>query len=215
MVTFCHSEGDNLLLGPVPRAYPAWAMKILAVLLLFFSGSAWASQPCVITYSIIRTDTLGNVNEGVSGKTLKWLTKDLEKKYPGVCYTAPDPSVTTVLVIMAVPETYHGTRVVTTQGDTSGRITDSDGDTANYTGTNSTSTAVPYSFAYGRFTLTVETYVNGKATAHHRFQQDGIYNTMYGIPLGGRGHHPQKALIEDAVKWLSSGGLNDPLQRVQ
>lgn len=190
-------------------------MKILAVLLLFFSASAWASQPCVITYSVIQKDTLGNVTEGVNGKNLKWLTKDLEKKYPGVCYAPPDPSVTTVLVIMAVPETYHGTRVVTTQGDTSGRITDSDGDTANYTGTNSSSTAVPYSFDYGRFTLTVETYVNGKAIAHHRFQQNGIYNTMYGIPLGGRGHHPQKALIEDAVKWLSAGGLNDPLQRAE
>jgi hypothetical protein len=38
---------------------------------------------------------------------------------------------------------------------------------------------------------------------------------MYGVPLGGRGHHPVKALIEDAVKWLHAGGLEDPLQSVR
>jgi hypothetical protein len=45
--------------------------------------------------------------------------------------------------------------------------------------------------------------------------QDGIYRTMYGIPLGGRGHHPEKALIEDAVKWMSAGGLSNPYQSAQ
>jgi len=184
-------------------------------ILLLCPAPAWAAQPCVIKYSIIQKDTLGNVTEGITGKDLKWLTKDLEKKYPSVCYASPDPSVTTVLVITSVPETYHGTRVVTTEGDSSGNVRDSDGNTATYTGTNSTSTAVPYSFDYGRFTLTVETLVDHKVTVHRRFQQNGIYNTMYGIPLGGRGHHPQKALIEDAVKWLSSGGLSDPLQSAE
>jgi hypothetical protein len=38
---------------------------------------------------------------------------------------------------------------------------------------------------------------------------------MSEIPLGGRGHYPEKALIEDAVKWLSKGGLNDPLQSAE
>jgi hypothetical protein len=63
--------------------------------------------------------------------------------------------------------------------------------------------------------LTVETFgAEGKPVVRHRFQQNGIYNTMYGIPLGGRGHHPGKALIEDAVKWIHGGGLDDPLQSV-
>jgi hypothetical protein len=59
--------------------------------------------------------------------------------------------------------------------------------------------------------LTLETLgPNGKITVNRRFAQNGIYCTVYGIPLGGRGHHPEKALFEDAVKWMSSGGLSSP-----
>lgn len=61
--------------------------------------------------------------------------------------------------------------------------------------------------------LTVQTMGDdGQPIVRHRFQQDGIYRTMYGIPLGERGHHPGKALIEDAVKWIHNGGLDDPRQ---
>lgn len=64
--------------------------------------------------------------------------------------------------------------------------------------------------------LTIETFgADGKPVVRRKFQQDGIYRTMYGVPLGGRGHHPVKALIEDAVKWLHAGGLEDPLQSVR
>jgi hypothetical protein len=72
---------------------------------------------------------------------------------------------------------------------------------------------VPYSFEYGQFMLTIETVGDdGKAMVRRRIQQNGVYSTMYGIPLGGRGHHPVKALIEDAVKWIHTGGLDDRLQ---
>ena len=61
--------------------------------------------------------------------------------------------------------------------------------------------------------LTVETFdSDGKPVVRRRFQQNGIYRTMYGVPLGGRGHHPAKALIEDAVKWIHAGGLANSLQ---
>jgi hypothetical protein len=64
--------------------------------------------------------------------------------------------------------------------------------------------------------LTVETFGDdGKLIARRRFEQNGIYNTMYGIPLGGRGHHPAKALVEDAVKWIHEGGLDDATQSVR
>jgi hypothetical protein len=56
---------------------------------------------------------------------------------------------------------------------------------------------------------------NDKVTVNRRFAQDGIYRTMYGIPLGGRGHHPAKALIEGAVKWISAGGLSNSYQSAQ
>jgi hypothetical protein len=42
----------------------------------------------------------------------------------------------------------------------------------------------------------------------HRFQQRGIYHTLYGIPLGGKGHHPAHAVIEEAAEWINSGGLS-------
>jgi hypothetical protein len=177
--------------------------------------------PCATTYSVIQEDTLGNVQQGISkSKDLKWADKDLEKKYPDVCYAAPDPSVKTVFVITVAPATYNGTKVVTNTDTTptSGTVTDTDGNTATYQGTQTTttSTAVPYSFDYGKFMLTVETFgADGKPVVRRRFQQNGIYRTMYGVPLGGRGHHPAKALIEDAVKWIHTGGLADSLQGVR
>jgi len=188
--------------------------------------------PCATTYSVIQEDKLGNVRQGLANpKNQKWATKDLEKKYPDVCYAAPDPSVKTVFVITVVPATYHGTRVVTNsqthETPTSGTVTDTTPGSSTYgqqvgtysgseTTTTTSSTAVPYSFEYGRFMLTVETFGDdGKPIARRRFEQNGIYNTMYGIPLGGRGHHPAKTLVEDAVKWIHAGGLDDPTQSVR
>jgi hypothetical protein len=184
--------------------------------------------PCATTYSVIQEDTLGNVRQGISkAKDLKWADKDLEKKYPDVCYVAPDPSVKTVFVITVVPATYNGTRVETNTNitPTSGTITDTTPGSTTYgqqvgtyegTQTSTTSTAVPYSFEYGRFMLTIETFgADGKPVVRRRFQQNGIYHTLYGVPLGGRGHRPAKALIEDGVKWIHAGGLDDPLQTVR
>lgn len=209
--------------------------KFLVLILLGIPVCGVAKQkdngrpPCATTYSVIQEDKLGNVQQGLSNpKNIKWADKNLEKKYPDVCYAAPDPSVKTVFVITVVPATYHGTRVVTSsetnETPTSGTITDATPGSSTYgqqvgtyNGTASTtttsSTAVPYSFEFGKFMLTIETFgVDGKPVVRRRFQQDGIYRTMYGVPLGGRGHHPVKALIEDAVKWIHAGGLEDPLQ---
>ena len=173
-------------------------------------------QPCVITYSIIEKDTLGNVNQGASAKNQRWLTESLEKKYPGVCYAAPDPSIKIVLVITITPATYNGTRLITNTAETTGNASDNDGNSATYNGTTTSTAAVPYSFDYGKYMLTVETLgPNGKVTVNRRFAQDGMFRTIYGIPLGGRGHHPEKALVEDAVKWMSGGGLSNPFQSAQ
>lgn len=178
--------------------------------------------PCATTYSVVQEDKLGNIQQGLSNpKNVKWVNKDLEKKYPDVCYVAPDPAVKTVFVIAITPATYHGTTIVTNTETTptSGSVTDtSTGDTATYQGTqtSTSSTAVPYSFEYGKYLLTVETFgADGKPIVRRRFEQNGIYHTMYGVPLGGRGHHPAKALIEDAVKWIHAGGLEDPSQSVR
>ena len=143
--------------------------KLLILMLLAIPVGAAAKNkdngrpPCATTYSVIQEDKLGNVQQGISkSKDLKWADKDLEKKYPDVCYAAPDPSVKTVFVITVAPATYNGTKVVTNTDTTptSGTVTDTDGNTATYQGTqtSTTSTAVPYSFDYGKFMLTVETF---------------------------------------------------------
>lgn len=195
---------------------------ITMALLVAMSAPGFASKnttgaSCKTLYTIIQRDTLGNVQQGISGrKHLKWLMVSLEKKYPGVCYVGPDPSVKIVFVITVKPSTYHGTRIVSSGGVNSGRVVDDSGNAATYSGTSSSSTAIPYSFDYGKYMLTIETVdENHKFSVRHRFEQNGIYLTLYGIPLGGRGHHPQQALIEDAVKWIYTGGLSDPLQSVQ
>jgi hypothetical protein len=147
----------------------------------------------------------------------KWFREKVEKKNPSVCYVDPAPSVSLVFVIVVTPDTYHGTRVVTNtstnSNPTSGTITDQDGNTATYSGTqettSTTSTAVPYSFEYGIYTLSVERQQrDGSYIVLHRFQQRGIYHTLYGIPLGGKGHHPVHAVIEEAAEWINSGGLS-------
>lgn len=192
------------------------------LLLLLFTAPAFASKKsdrpvCATTYSILEKDTLGNVNQGANDKNLKWLQGDLEKKYPDVCYRPPSPAVTTVFVVTVEGSTYNGSRVVANTANSSGSVTNTtNGNTGTYTGTTTSYSAVPYSFDYGKYMLAVETLGAGdKVTVHHRFAQDGIYHTLYGVPLGGRGHHPEKALIEDAIKWIHNGGMEDSLQSAQ
>jgi hypothetical protein len=162
-------------------------------------------------------DTLKNFKQGLPPDDQKWFREKVEKKNPSVCYVDPAPSVSLVFVIIVTPDTYHGTRVVTNtstnSNPTNGTITDQDGNTATYSGTQETtstsSTAVPYSFEYGIYTLSVERQQrDGSYVVLHRFQQRGIYHTLYGIPLGGKGHHPAHAVIEEAAEWINSGGLS-------
>ena len=194
----------------------------MALIAFFLSSAAWAkdkiqSSPCAVKFSVVEKDKLGNVQQGVEkAKSLKWLETDLQKKYPDVCYVTPDQMATALLYITVEPATYHGTRTVTTSSNTRGNITGNDGESATYQGTTESSAVVPDTFEYGRFTLAVESMTaEGKQGVRHRFEQDGIYHTLYGIPLGGRGHHPQQAIIEDAVKWIHQGGLEDSLQSAQ
>src|SRR5713226_7114709 len=77
--------------------------ELLILMLLEISVGAAAKNKdngrplCATTYSVIQEDKLGNVQQGISkSKDLKWADKDLGKKYPDVCYAAPDPSVKTV-----------------------------------------------------------------------------------------------------------------------
>jgi len=203
--------------------------KIITAFFLAFlalPGLAKKHSPvatCQTKFTVVREDHLKNITQGLSKKDAKWFEKKIEKKYPDVCYVAPAPEVPLVFYISVAPAVYHGTRVAqhteTHDSPVTGTVTDENGSRSDIQGTTTTttttSTAVPYSLDYGVFTLTVETSETaGKWKARHRFQQRGLYSTLYGIPLGGKGHHPLHAVIEEAAKWIHEGGLTNPLQTV-
>lgn len=174
-------------------------------------------------FTVVFKDTLDNVKQGLSADDVKWFQKHLAKKYPGVWYVEPAPTVPVVFFITVTPDVYHGTRAVygtsRQSNPVSGTVTEQDGSTSQVSGTVETtttsSTAVPYSVAYGIYTLALERRrSDGKFDVAHRFRQKGLYNTLYGIPLGGKGHHPIHTVIEEAARWINSGGLLDPLQSV-
>lgn len=177
--------------------------------------------PCQTKFSVVLQDHLKNIREGLPKKQAKWFKKKIEKKYPDVCYVPPSPDVPVVFYIAETTAVYHGTRVVTNQHTNdipvTGTVTDENGNSSDIQGTatttTTTSTRVPYSADYGIYTLTVKTREGPKEwRARHRFQQKGLYHTLYGIPLGGKGHHPFRAVIEEASKWVHEGGLNNPLE---
>jgi hypothetical protein len=198
-------------------------ITLAASLLLCVAGATAQSKVPCTQFTVVSQDALNNVQQGLSADDVRWFEKELAKKYPGACYAQPAPSVPVVFYITESAAVHRGTRVVnqtfTQSIPISGTVTDqhtntSDIDATAYA-TSTSSVAVPYSFDYGIYTLAVERRVNGgKFEVAHTFQQKGLYRTLDGIPLGGRGHHPAYAVIEDAVKWLNAGGLTDPNQFV-
>jgi hypothetical protein len=188
-------------------------MKVLALVgLLLSTISAFCQQAtppppgCVVTFTVATQDSLKNLKMGLLPKDVEWVNK-LQEKYPGVCYVGPSKTPHAVLLIAITPDTYHGERTVT---DTATTTSDTDS-TVRYT--TRSEHQQPYSVEYGIYTLMVErTHPDGSLTTLQTFQQKGLYYQISGIPLGGRGHHPAHAVIEDAIKWLSAGGLSDPTQ---
>ena len=207
-------------------------MKRGLVILILFCAAALAAAakdnpaiPCQVYFNVVTQDRLKNVSQGLSAENAEWFQKKIEKKYPGACYAKPAQLAPIAFFITITPDTYHGTRIVdntsshTSESPVTGTIRDEDGNVSHVDGTVETtttttsSTAVPYSFEYGIFTLTVERQrSDGKFDTLQTFQQKGIYHTLYGIPLGGKGHHPVHAVIEDAAKWVNGGGLTDQRQ---
>jgi hypothetical protein len=194
---------------------------LLCAAVLAASAKDKPAIPCQVYFNVVTQDRLKNVSQGLSAENAEWFQKKMTKKYPGACYAEPTHLAPVVFFITIKPDTYHGTRIVnntsTASNPVNGTITDEDGNTSEVSGTVETtttsSTAVPYSFEYGVFTLTVERRrSDGGFDTLQTFQQKGIYNTLYGIPLGGKGHHPVHAVIEDATKWVNGGGLADQRQ---
>lgn len=197
------------------------AAQVAVICLVCLAGASAQTNPTCTSFTVVTQDKLKNVKEGLSPDDAKWFREKIEKKYPGACYVDPTAAASTVFYITITPDTYNGTRIVnqtsTQATPVRGTITDQDGNVSYVNGTEQTtstsSTAVPYSFEYGIFTLVVQSRrSDGTFETVQTFQQKGLYNTLYGIPLGGRGHHPAHAVIEDAAKWVNGGGLTDQRQ---
>ncbi|HXH51420.1 MAG TPA: hypothetical protein VNM47_18940 [Terriglobia bacterium] len=191
---------------------------IPAFLVAFLAVPALAKKPapaptCETKFTVVIEDDLHNIKQGLADKDVKWFKKEIEKKYPDVCYVAPAPEVPLVFYISTSPAVYHGTRRVTTQSQSKTDIS-GDVDATARTATDSEST-VPYDVNYDICTLTIETRDGPKNwKARHRFQQKGLFHTYAGIPLGGKGHHPIHTVIQEAAKWVHEGGLTNPLETV-
>lgn len=154
-----------------------------------------------------------------------WLKK-MAKKYPDVCYVPPNAQETVEFVIVTGRAIYHGTSVQTYSSPTSststttGTVTDDDGNTASVdaqtetTGTTSSSVAVPYETPYNILTLTVERKkTDGHFEPLRRFQMNSLHPVVYGISFG-KGKHPIANVMEEAIKWIHEGGLNNPTQSI-
>jgi len=170
---------------------------------------------------VVSWDKLNNVTIGLSAADVKWFQKTFAKKFPTVCYVEPTLTVPIVFFITIAPDDSRGTRVAnqtsTQTKPVSGTINDHDGNPSQISGkeetTTKSSTAVPHSDEYGIYTLSLARRLSGgKFDEVHKFQQKGLYNTLSGAPLGGKGHNAFHTVIEEAVKWMKAGELTDTKQ---
>jgi len=196
-------------------------LSILLILSLSASNAIAQSRTACTYFTVVLQDRLDNITNGLSEADQNWFQKKIAKKYPRACYADPGPAVPVVFSIRVTPAVYHGTRTVRHQSvhddPVNGTVTGQNGNMAQVNGTVQTTTTtseqVPVSFQYGLFTLEVRRKLDdGRFEVARRFQQKGLYKALYGVPLGGKGHHPTKAVIEQASKWINDGGLTDPRQ---
>ncbi len=160
---------------------------IFASIVLLCGSELLPAQPIQVT--LVLKDHLGNITQGLSPKDQKWFESDIAKKY-NLRYVQPSPDVASTALVFFVTQT-AGEAYDT---DNNGRTTPAE---------------------YGIYTLAVERKIaDGKFEVLHTFQQSGIYMRIYGIPKG-KGHHPVHAVIEYAAKWISKGGLTDPMQTTE
>ncbi len=179
------------------------------ILLAAFACALGAQTPkpprCSITFSVVRRDLLGNVDRGLTKDQAKWFKKSLAKKYPDVCYE-PDGSGTLTFTITQTPAVYHGTRTVSesteSSSNVSGAVRDESGNAAYVDGTvksdGSVDVPVPYEVKYGVYTLVVS---NSSGTLR-TFQQGHLYEQVaLGLLKFGKGVHPTRTVVEQAIKW--------------
>lgn len=171
---------------------------------------ATAETPCVITFSVVSKDDLGNVKQGFSPKTLERYQKKMAAKHPGVCYSAGASPV--ALWFSTKPDVYHGRTTVSNDGT----ITDTTSGSSTYgqqVATTTSSQSVPYDVDYDRLYLSIMVkQPDGSWKVVHNFAGKTLHPTYYGLCT--HNCHPTYKILEQALDWLSKGGLNDASQSV-
>jgi hypothetical protein len=195
------------------------------------AGNKPAPVSCTTQFTVVQRDQLGNVKQGILPKSEKDLSKFLGKKYPSLCYVSPMQRPALVFVLNLSTATYHGTRtVVNTQtsdasgtvngnvngtyyGDVNGSYNGTYNGDVNATTTTTSTSQVPVQFDYQVGTLSIETMeANGSWKPRHVLQGNNLCFALYGICVNN--HHPVMTILENAAKWVGSGGLEDSLQSV-
>jgi hypothetical protein len=217
------------------RERPKMKTAFIAVLFVLVVVPVFANDkpavPCTTPFTVVQRDQLGNMKQGILPKNEKSLNKFLAKKYPSLCYVSPSQTPSLVFFLNVSTATYHGTRaVVNTQtsntdgtvngnvngtyyGDVNGTYNGTYNGNVNATTTTTSTSQVPVQFNYQVGTLTIETKeADGSWKPRHVLQGDSICTTLYGVCVNNR--HPGMTILENAVKWVGSGGLDDPLQSV-
>ena len=141
-------------------------------------------KPPCLQFTVVVKNYLNNVQQGLPPKDVKWL----KERYPGLCYQEPSSDVPFLFYIIETTDSYYNTTAHGNNAET-----------------------VPGE--YGIFTLTLEEKTADGYKARYRFQEKGIYSRIYGFPVG-RGHHPVRAVAEDAAQWVTKGGLRNAMQTV-
>lgn len=178
------------------------ALALLAVAGTALAPAATAVTPasaaaCKVQFSVVQEDTLGNINAGFSKKKLKWYEHHLAKKYPAVCYIAPGPSDSLFLYFGAA----SGLAYFTT-----GRVGASGSYTASTLPTRRTA-----------WTLSIiQRQANGHWQVRCRFapkiSRKRLFLVIATDGLGAIGLSQRKSIFTQAIKWLATGGLTDPME---
>lgn len=103
--------------------------KLFAILILSISACSQqisSDSLCTTKFTVYLKDKLGNVTDGLSGDTLKWVNEKTAKKYPDICYVAATDPHQVVFYISISTGVYQGSRreTSTTTNPVDGTITD-------------------------------------------------------------------------------------------
>jgi hypothetical protein len=216
------SSAQGASAAPEPRRASA-PMPVQAT-----ATASIAAPSCRTTFSVVYKDELNNIRQGLPETEEKEVRKATAKRYPELCYVAPGPSASVVFFVATASEKYQSTETQTSSQTvpTQGTVTDAEGNTSTLEGTSrvTTTETVPVERTRQILTLFIERpQPGGSYKLAHTVQEVGCHaggkQAAAAVATAGWSAlfakcHSRRIVIEDAMNWIHSGGLTDPLQTV-